>query len=130
MAFGGMISFTLVGVVIAAQVAVPVVPDAAPAVNDLSKRVRIDHLWSSFELKYGCRHATLPVAHATKYQTISISFAETKIPTPEPIVSLTTFTRVTSVEVPLTVAIRTLVPAAAQFRADVVVQISCCLPLP
>jgi hypothetical protein len=111
-AFGGLIFFALAGVAIATHVA---------ATNDLSKRVRTDHQWSSFELKHGCRHATLPPAHATKYQTISTSFAATKIPILDPIVSLTTFTRVTSMEAPPTVAIRTLVKAAARFRADVVV---------
>ena len=72
-------------------------------------------------MNHGCRHATLPAAHATKYQTISIFFAATKIPTLDPIALLTTFIRVTSMEAPRTVAIRTLVKAAARFRAEVVV---------
>lgn len=43
-AFGGIIYFVCVGTAIAAQVAVPAAPDAALAMDDLSKRVRIDCL--------------------------------------------------------------------------------------
>ena len=71
----------------------------------------------------GCRRATLRVAHATKCQTISISFAGTKIPTLDPIVSRITFTHVMLTEVPPIVAIRTLATAVAQSRAEVVAQI-------
>jgi hypothetical protein len=42
-AFGGIIYFVCVGTAIAA-VAVPAAPHAALAMNDLSKRVRIDYL--------------------------------------------------------------------------------------
>ena len=120
MALGNIIAFSLVGTAVGAQIASPGTLDAALAKDDLSKRVRINHLWPSFELKYRCRRVTLPVAHATMRHK-AICFAAPQIPTP--IVSITTITHVTLMEVPLIVAIRSLAPAAAQSRAEVVVQI-------
>ena len=80
-AFGSIIAFALVGTAVAAQVAGPSAPDSAPAKDDLSKRVRNDSLWSSFELKYHCRRVTHPVAHATMGHK-AMSFAPPQIPTP------------------------------------------------
>ena len=120
MALGNIIAFALVGTAVGAQAASSGTLDAALAKDDLSKRVRINHLWPSFELKYRCRRVTLPVAHATMRHK-AICFAAPQIPTP--IVSIITITHVTLMEVPLIVAIRSLAPAAAQSRAEVVVQI-------
>lgn len=120
MALGNIIAFALVGTAVGAQAASSGTLDAALAKDDLSKRVRFDYLWPSFELKYRCRRVTLPVAHATMRHK-AICFAAPQIPTP--IVSITTITHVTLMEVPLIVAIRSLAPAAAQSRAEVVVQI-------
>lgn len=117
--FASIIAFALVGTAVAAQVAGPGAPDAAPAKAELSERVRIDSLWSSFEFKYRFRRVTLPVAHATMHHK-AIYFAAPQIPTP--IVSLTTIILVTLMEAPQIVAIRSLVPAAVASRAEVVVQ--------
>lgn len=106
-AFASIIAFALVGTTVTAQ-------------GDLSKRVRIDYLWSSIEVKYSCRRVTLPVAHATMRRKV-IYFAAPQMPTP--IVSQTIITLVTLMEVPPIAAIRSLAPAAAQPRAEVVVQI-------
>lgn len=49
-AFGTIVAFALVDAAISARVAAPIARDAAHAIGSLSKRVRIDHKYSSFEL--------------------------------------------------------------------------------
>ena len=112
--FAQLISFALVGVAITAQVSARV--DAAAAMDGLSD-VRIYYICSSFDLKYGCSHASRPLALARKWHLAQTIVAPSSITLN---VSPATSTNVLVMDPPSTVAVRTLAIAATPPTAEVI----------